>query len=141
MANFDISKVHHPIEKQFCTISRYNYYIYFFLFLSKLPIFWHVLNFLFLTPPMSHTCLVGGKQSVGGCCENPAWNTTVFKKTIQTKYKVVCEETWMISFSESIISMGSLVGAFVSGFLADRYLYYIILFCRSKLPLLNNNDI
>lgn len=120
MANSESPKLINPIEKYFSTIGRYNYYFFILIFLSKVPIFWHVLNMLFLSPPMEFVCGSGANITSNECpCEDPVWNTSVFTKTVQTKYTVVCEQKWMISFAESIFFLGSLFGSMVFGFLSD----------------------
>lgn len=120
MAKLDISKINNPIEKYFSKIGRYHYYFFSMLFLSKVPAFWHAVNLLFLAPPMEYFCLLEGKNSSSACpCEDPTWDKRVFTKTVQTKFSVVCEQSWLISFSESIAYLGSLFGALVFGFLSD----------------------
>lgn len=120
MANSESPKLINPIEKYFSTVGRYNYYFFILIFLSKVPIFWHVLNMLFLSPPMEFVCGSGANITSNECpCEDPVWNTSVFTKTVQTKYTVVCEQKWMISFAESIFFLGSLFGSMVFGFLSD----------------------
>ncbi|XP_039746218.1 solute carrier family 22 member 3-like [Pararge aegeria] len=119
-------KLQNPIEKQFNIISRYHYYFYFLIFSSKIPIFWHVLSLIFLSPPMDYYCnetdvaTVNLTKNVCPCVE-PFWDRSVFTETMQTKYGIYCDRTWLISFAQSMMYVGLLIGALVFGFLSDRY--------------------
>lgn len=122
-------KLHNPIEKQFNKITKYHYYLFAIIFSSKIPVFWHVLNLIFISPPMDYRCDVGegGNLSWNACpCDQPQWDRSVFSETMQTKFGLFCESIWLISFSQSMLYVGMLVGAFVFGFLSDRCVYYII---------------
>lgn len=119
-------KLSNPIEKHFNVISRYHYYFFVLIFTSKLPIFWHVLNLIFLSPPMEYYCnsttISHVTYSKNHCpCEKPAWNRSVFKETMQTKFNLVCDKAWIISFSQSITYVGTLIGSLLFGFLSDKY--------------------
>ncbi|XP_063823703.1 solute carrier family 22 member 1-like [Ostrinia nubilalis] len=116
MAKGKILKLHNPIEKHFNVITPYHYYFFFLIFLSKLPIFWHVLNLIFLTPPMKYSC-------EGGCpyCPYLSWDRSVFSETMQTKFNLVCDKTWLVSFSNSISYVGTLIGSLLFGFLSDKF--------------------
>uniref|UniRef100_A0A2A4IZU9 Major facilitator superfamily (MFS) profile domain-containing protein n=1 Tax=Heliothis virescens TaxID=7102 RepID=A0A2A4IZU9_HELVI len=71
---------------------------------------------------MEFTCKDGGNSSGGQCpCENPVWDRSVFTETVQTKYTIICEKEWMVSFSQSMLYLGTLFGALLFGYLSDRY--------------------
>lgn len=110
-----------PIDKRLNVLTKYHYYVFFLLFSSKIPMFWHILNLIFLSPPMKYSCK-GAKQNVTGhCpCDSPEWDRSVFTETMQTKFGVYCDNSWMISFSQSMAYAGTLVGAFLYGFLSDK---------------------
>lgn len=111
-------KLYNPIEKHFSVATKYHYYIWIILFLSEWPTSLHLLSLIFISPPMEYTCDISGKN---GCpCEAPVWNLSVFTETIQTKYSLHCNRTWLNSFSESIYYAGFLIGALLFGFLSDR---------------------
>lgn len=115
-------KLVNPIEKHFNVITRYHYIMFFIIFSSKLPIFWHVLNLIFLTPPIDYHC--HGKidnSSKNVCpCDDPVWDRSVFKETMQSKFGILCDSNWLISFSQSIHYVGMLLGAFLLGLLSDK---------------------
>lgn len=127
MAPVKNPKLSNPIEKHFNVITPYHYYFFSVLFLSKLPIFWHVLNLIFLTPPMDYYCNSTSSDfnetsMKNYCpCEDPWWDRSVFTETMQTKFNLVCEKQWLVSFSQSMTYLGSLIGSFLFGFLSDRY--------------------
>ncbi|XP_031762963.2 solute carrier family 22 member 1-like [Galleria mellonella] len=122
-------KLNNPIEKRLDVISPYHYYLFFLLFLSKLPIFWHVLNLIFLSPPMEYYCNATETNTNNDSidlknvcpCNEPWWNRNVFTETVQTKFALICDSTWLISFSESMLYVGTLFGSLVFGFLSDKY--------------------
>ncbi|XP_047989832.1 solute carrier family 22 member 3-like [Leguminivora glycinivorella] len=69
---------------------------------------------------MTFTC--GTSNETGTCpCDNPVWDYSVFTKTVATKYGMICEKALYVSYSESILYFGLLIGAIVCGSLADRY--------------------
>ncbi|XP_045764037.1 organic cation transporter protein-like [Maniola jurtina] len=119
-------KLQNPIEKHFNEITRYHYYFYFLIFTSKIPIFWHVLSLIFLSPPVDYHCNVTGVKNVNSTknvcpCDEPLWDRSMFSETMQTKFGLYCARIWLISFSQSMMYVGLLVGALVFGFLSDRY--------------------
>ncbi|XP_059061162.1 solute carrier family 22 member 3-like isoform X1 [Achroia grisella] len=120
-------KLNNPIEKHFNVLTPYHYYFFSLIFLSKLPIFWHVLSLIFLSPPMDYYCNTTETNNISNdlknvCpCKEPWWNRNVFTETVQTKFGLICESAWLISFSQSMLYMGTLFGALVFGFLSDKY--------------------
>lgn len=117
-------KLKNPIEKQFNVVTRYHYFLFFIIFASKLPGLWHILNLIFLSPPMKYYCDSDDKSTNDSntCpCDEPSWDRTVFSETVQTKFGIYCENSWLISFSESMSYVGLLVGSLSFGFLSDRY--------------------
>ncbi|KAJ8726743.1 hypothetical protein PYW08_015140 [Mythimna loreyi] len=121
-----------PIETHFHRLTCYHYYFFFFLFLAKLPMFWHVLNLIFLSPPMTFTCKESRNSEDQCPCDEPIWNRSVFEETMQTKYQIVCERSWLISFSQSMLYVGTLLGALLVGFMSDKY-GRLPTFCLSNL--------
>ncbi|XP_030022814.2 organic cation transporter protein isoform X1 [Manduca sexta] len=116
-------KLKNPIEKHFSVLSRYHYYFFTLLFASKLPVFWHILNLIFLSPPMNYYCNDDGQNStLNTCpCDNPWWDRSVFTETTQTKFGILCDTQWLISFSQSMLYVGTLLGALTFGFLSDTF--------------------
>ncbi|KAF9411525.1 hypothetical protein HW555_009717 [Spodoptera exigua] len=110
----------HPVERFFKKTTKYHYYFFTLLFLTKIPIFWHILSLIFISPPMNYDC--GGENGTNKCpCDNPNWDKSVFTKTIQIKYGIYCDTQWMLSFIQSMLYVGSLFGALIFGILADKY--------------------
>ncbi|XP_075972387.1 solute carrier family 22 member 3-like [Anticarsia gemmatalis] len=113
-------KIKNPIEKHFEKITCYHIYFFVFIFLSKIPVYWHIMNMIFLSPPMNYTCLVPFKGKP--CpCDDPDWDKSVFTQTMQTKYGIVCDQAWLVSFSQSMLYVGTLIGALLFGFLSDLF--------------------
>ncbi|XP_063636060.1 solute carrier family 22 member 1-like [Cydia splendana] len=111
-----------PAEVYFKKLTRYHIYFIGVFFATKFMSVWHTLNIIFLSPPMHYTC--GGDEAAkeNACpCDNPIWDYSMFTKTVQTKFGIICDKMWLISMSESISFFGLLVGALVFGFLSDRY--------------------
>lgn len=125
MAKSKLSILHNPIEVQFDGISRYHYFLFGFLFLSKIPIFWQMLSLLFVTPRIDFYC----EESLGSLknisqnvcpCERPQWDKSVFTQTLQTKFDTHCERKWLIGLSQSMLYLGSLLGSLIFGFMSDK---------------------
>ncbi|KAJ8726744.1 hypothetical protein PYW08_015141 [Mythimna loreyi] len=69
---------------------------------------------------MNFTCK--GSKTVNQCpCKEPIWDRSVFTETVQTKYGLLCERAWLVSFSQSMLYVGALCGAFSFGFLSDKF--------------------
>ncbi|XP_045492490.1 solute carrier family 22 member 8-like [Colias croceus] len=119
MAKIKHPKFHNPIEKQFNEITRYHYFLFILLFSSKIPIFWHALNLIFLSPPIDYFC--NGNSSNLCPCDEPVWDRGVFEETMQTKFGIYCENSWLTSFSHSMNFVGLLIGALMFGFLSDKF--------------------
>ncbi|XP_050342022.1 organic cation transporter protein-like [Nymphalis io] len=115
--------LHNPIEKQFNNVTKYHYYLFILIFSSKIPIFWHVLNLIFLSPPMDYICNdIRRNSSKNACpCDEPVWDRSVFAETMQTKFGLYCESIWLINFSQSMMYVGLLIGALIFGFFSDKY--------------------
>ncbi|CAH0629137.1 unnamed protein product [Chrysodeixis includens] len=110
-----------PIENYFAKIKRYHYYFFVLVYSTKLPVFWHVLSLIFISPPMEYTCK-GATEGVNQCpCAEPVWNRSVFTETLQTKYTLICDKKWMVSFTQSMLYVGTLIGALTFGILSDKY--------------------
>lgn len=112
----------HPVEQRFSSITKYHYYIFFFLFVSKTPLFWHFVSLIFLTPPMDYQCVENGSdKGKNFCpCNNPVWDKSIFTETFQTKFNLICERKKYVAMCHSLLYFGSLVGSFTFGFLADK---------------------
>ncbi|XP_063530720.1 organic cation transporter protein-like [Cydia strobilella] len=111
-----------PVEVYFKKFTHYHLYFIIIFFATKFMTVWHTLNMIFLSPPMQYTC--GGNEMAkeNVCpCDNPVWDHSMFTKTVQTKFGIICDKKWLISLSESISFFGLLVGALVFGVLSDRY--------------------
>ncbi|CAK1551537.1 unnamed protein product [Leptosia nina] len=119
MAKVKHPKFNNPIEKQFNAITRYHYCLFLLIFASKVPIFWHVLNLIFLSPPIEYSC--NGNSSNLCPCDAPMWDRSVFRETMQTKFGIHCENSWWISFSHSVNFVGLLLGALLFGFMSDKF--------------------
>lgn len=69
---------------------------------------------------MEYTCK-GATEGVNQCpCDEPEWNKTVFTETLQTKYNLICDKKWLVSFTQSMLYVGTLLGALTFGILADK---------------------
>ncbi|XP_013200157.2 solute carrier family 22 member 1-like [Amyelois transitella] len=117
MREQSIVKNANPIEKYFNVIHRYQYFLFIILFLSKLPVFWHFISLIFLSPRMDFHC-DGVKNQCP--CDDPDWDTSVFTKTIQIKFGLHCDRSWLVSLTQSAIYFGSLIGAIVFGLWSDK---------------------
>ncbi|KAL0883589.1 hypothetical protein ABMA27_015740 [Loxostege sticticalis] len=125
MAKVKNIKFNNPIEKHFDKITRYHVYFFFLIFLSKLPVFWHVLNLIFLSPPIDYHCISGGfvgNTTKNECpCIEPEWDRSVFLETMQTKFNLICDKKWLVSFSQSMSYVGTLIGSLLFGVLSDKF--------------------
>lgn len=115
----------HPVEKAFDKMTCYHYYFFLWLFLSKIPVFWRVLGFIFMTAPTDFFCNTGTEEAENlvkdQCpCDNPVFDKSVFSKTLQSKFGLYCDKEWYLTVLQSMLFVGSLIGSFIFGFLSDR---------------------
>ncbi|XP_053600447.1 solute carrier family 22 member 1-like [Plodia interpunctella] len=115
-----------PIEKYFSVIRLYHYFFFFVIFLSQVPVFWHFLSLIFLSPHMNFYCtkthlVIRNASLVNYCpCDEVKWDRSVFTETVQTKFDLYCETQWLISFTQSILYLGTLLGSIFFGILSDK---------------------
>ncbi|XP_054018444.1 solute carrier family 22 member 3 [Dryobates pubescens] len=65
-----------------------------------------------------------GNCSTGNLQLTTCQDNWVYKKphsSIVSEYDLVCGDAWMLDFSQAILNLGFLVGAFTLGYAADRY--------------------
>ncbi|XP_004928130.1 solute carrier family 22 member 1-like [Bombyx mandarina] len=116
--------IKNPVEKHFEKITRYHLYFYSLVFISQLPNCWHLLSIIFLSPTVDFYCNSTDGSSIlkNKCpCNDPQWDKRVFTKTVQTKFGIYCDKKWLISFSESMTNVGTLLGASLFGMLSDKH--------------------
>lgn len=80
------------------------------------------MGIIFVSPPMTYTCANATTTEARGLCpcKKPTWDKSVFEKTMQVKYNIICDKGWLVSFSQSILYVGTLFGSLLFGFMSDR---------------------
>ncbi|KAL2306443.1 hypothetical protein Nmel_004363 [Mimus melanotis] len=65
-----------------------------------------------------------GNHSTGSLPLTPCHDSWVYEQphsSIVSEYDLVCGNAWMLDFSQAILNLGFLAGAFILGYAADRY--------------------
>ncbi|XP_026326577.1 solute carrier family 22 member 3-like isoform X2 [Hyposmocoma kahamanoa] len=112
-----------PLEKHLSALTCYHYYVFVLIFIAKWPLVWHALSLIFLSPPMDFYCEgIDNKENFNKCpCDKPWFDQSVFEATMQTKFMLYCDRSWLIAFSHCICNTGVLVGSLTFGYLSDKY--------------------
>ncbi|CAH1636433.1 unnamed protein product [Spodoptera littoralis] len=96
---------------------RYHFWLCFIVFLSRFNVSFHQLAIIFLTAPVEHYC--PGTNNT--CCNDPVFNTTVFKRTIITEWNLICESDWFKDLTQTIFQFGVFCGSLLFGITSDIY--------------------
>jgi MFS family permease len=79
------------------------------------------MGIIFLGPKPEFTC---SDESLDRCdtnCPSHVFNSSIFTKTIQSEWDLVCGRSHLASLSQTIFMLGILVGNMFFGALADKY--------------------
>ncbi|KAH9627686.1 hypothetical protein HF086_016840 [Spodoptera exigua] len=74
---------------------------------------------IFLTAPVQHYC----PGSNDTCCDNPVYNTSVFKRTIITEWNLICERDWLKDLTQTIFQFGVFCGSLLFGIASDKWIW------------------
>ncbi|XP_068617439.1 organic cation transporter protein-like [Battus philenor] len=96
---------------------KYHLWLSFIIFFNKFGVGLHQMAIIFLAPPAQYTCPNINVK----CCDNPIYNTSVFKRTIITEWNLICKDSWLKDFTQTIFQFGVLIGSFFFGAASDRY--------------------
>lgn len=114
---------------------KWQLIIFLSVFLIKLSSGWVQMAILFLTPKIVYWCeefktndtnfdSVGRiVVSNGTCyedCVKYGYDPSPFQNTIISEWDLVCDKSWMASFTQMVLQFGVLTGSIVFGFLSDR---------------------
>ncbi|XP_075975241.1 organic cation transporter protein-like [Anticarsia gemmatalis] len=95
----------------------YHFGLCFIVFISRFGIAFHQMAIIFLAPPAHYRC--PGVNVT--CCDNPVYNTSVFKKTIVTEWNLICKKSWLKDLNQTIFQFGVLAGSLLFGMASDKY--------------------
>lgn len=95
---------------------KYQLWVSFVIFISKFGVGLHQMAIIFLAPPTQYTC--PGVNEV--CCDNPKYNKSLFTKTIITEWNLICEDSWLKDFTQTVFQFGVLLGSVLFGAASDR---------------------
>ncbi|XP_014369438.2 organic cation transporter protein-like [Papilio machaon] len=95
---------------------KYHLWLTFIILVNKFGVGLHQMAIIFLAPPTQFTC-----QDKSECCDNPIYNTTLFKRTIITEWNLICKDSWLKDFTQTVFQFGVLIGSLIFGAASDRY--------------------
>ncbi|CAH0775584.1 unnamed protein product [Bemisia tabaci] len=116
---------------------KWQFWICLAISLSKLPVAWHQLSIIFLSPKLHYFCSEGHSNftspstastraacwtSVNGTrtrCHHWTYDTSVFHNTITTEWDLVCERSQLSNVAQSTFMFGVLLGNVLFGMAAD----------------------
>lgn len=75
------------------------------------------MSIIFLAPKVRYTC--DGVENV--CpCPNPEYDRSIFTRTIVMEWDLICDRKWLISLTQTIFQLGTLIGSVIFGMASDR---------------------
>ncbi|XP_063534941.1 organic cation transporter protein-like [Cydia strobilella] len=98
------------------TFRKYQWWICFIIYVNKFGIAWHQMAIIFLAPPVAYRC-----PENTTCCKDPIYDTSTFKNTIVMEWNLICENSWLKDFTQTLFQFGVLVGSLLFGMASDRY--------------------
>ncbi|XP_050674819.1 organic cation transporter protein-like isoform X2 [Leptidea sinapis] len=54
-------------------------------------------------------------------CPAPQFNTSIFTNTIIMQWSLICDDKWLVCFTQTIFQFGTLVGSILFGMASDRF--------------------
>ncbi|CAH2095558.1 unnamed protein product [Euphydryas editha] len=97
--------------------------------LVKLSSGWVQFAIIFLTPTLTFWCSNFGENSTSvgenitcySDCLEYSYDTYPFGNTIISEWDLICDRSWLASFTQTILQFGILLGSIMFGFFSDRY--------------------
>ncbi|CAK1585505.1 unnamed protein product [Parnassius mnemosyne] len=96
---------------------KYHLWLSIIILLNKFGVGLHQMAIIFLAPPVHYTC----PNTNITCCYNPVYDKSVFSRTIITEWNLICENSWLKDFTQTLFQFGVLIGSLVLGAASDRY--------------------
>ncbi|XP_012543888.2 organic cation transporter protein [Bombyx mori] len=95
---------------------KYQFWICVLIFANKFGVAFHQMAIVFLAPPAVYYC-----PGNATCCDSPAYNTSLFTRTIVTEWNLICEKSFLKDITQTLFQFGVLFGSLVFGIISDRY--------------------
>ncbi|XP_043468938.1 organic cation transporter protein-like [Leptopilina heterotoma] len=54
-------------------------------------------------------------------CDTFVYDKSRFTRTVVTQWNLVCDESWLVSFGDSLFMVGVMLGSIIFGYLSDKY--------------------
>ncbi|VVD00503.1 unnamed protein product [Leptidea sinapis] len=104
------------IQEAIGSFGTYQFLLCALVFLSKIPIALHQMAIIFLAPNTDYMC-----PEKNTCpCPAPQFNTSIFTNTIIMQWSLICDDKWLVCFTQTIFQFGTLVGSILFGMASDR---------------------
>lgn len=97
------------------SLGKYHVWLCLLIFTNKFGVAFHTMAIIFLAPPAQYLCL----DTNATCCENPVFDTTVFKRTIVMEWNLICQNSWLKDLHQTIFQFGVLSGSLIFGIVSD----------------------
>lgn len=115
-------EIHHAsdIMGQFGPFQKKIFIIQFLLYLV-VP--FQNMGMVFQAPDVDFSCQDYDNSTMNSCegCSNFVFNDTFWRNTLTQEFDLVCDRSWVISFSKSIYQFGYLVASIFTGLISDRF--------------------
>ncbi|KAM7361434.1 organic cation transporter protein [Cochliomyia hominivorax] len=111
-----------PIIVHLGDMERYQFWFCMLIFLSKFPTGWVQVGHVFLAASTNHTCV--DPKNEDPCskeCKKAEYDRSVFEETVITEFDLECGYKNWVSFSQTMVMFGIMLGNIIFGILADRY--------------------
>lgn len=94
---------------------KYQWFLYVLVSMGNIGVAYQLMAVIYSVPPVSYTCPNNTR-----CCDNPTFDTSVFKRTIATEFRLICDKSWLKSFFQTLFQLGVMLGSLMFGIASDR---------------------
>lgn len=119
------------VKKIIGSFGKYHLWIIFLIYINKFPVAFHQMAIIFLAPKVSYICPDTGEQTCP--CNDPVYDTSMFNKTIIMEWDLICENSWLRDFTQTLFQLGVLLGSVFFGMASDRWACYFLFITNFKL--------
>lgn len=111
-----------PINVHIGNLGCYQITFWLLICISNLSVAWVTLAHVFLAGPAPYIC-TDPEEEEEACsdnCDETDFDRSIFNETIVMTFNLICDNFWLVSFSQMMVMLGVVVGCIIFGILADQ---------------------
>ncbi|KAM3958524.1 solute carrier family 22 member 3 [Aphomia sociella] len=128
-ATADINTEDDYIDKSIGAFGMWQAIICLICMAARVIAMWNVEAILFLTPATEFRCVKTKEEQLeeitNSTCEKNClvyeYENDVFDLNLITEFELICDKSWLGSFTQTILMFGMLIGVLITGWISDRF--------------------